>query len=232
MQPEPCAAPSGWRSPAIRWMPSPSKSTSVASSRCPPVTTTTSGPERVQRAGERLDVLGRRPAPASTRASGRFGVITVARGSSRSTSARAGARRRAAPRRTPRPSPGRSPPACPGSSRSSAVVDGSDGLGACRASRSSPRRRRCPSATARTCSTMNAPGTGCTAVTPTVFCAVSAVIAVIPWTPQRANAFRSAWIPAPPPESEPAIDSTAGIGRAHAAQGRTRSYARSSSART
>ena len=48
-------------------------------------------------------------------------------------------------------------------------------------------------------------GTGVTISTPTVFCAVSAVIAVIPCTPQRANAFRSAWIPAPPPESEPAI---------------------------
>ena len=47
-------------------------------------------------------------------------------------------------------------------------------------------------------------------VTPIVLCAVSAVIAVIPCTPQRAKAFRSAWIPAPPPESEPAIDSTAG----------------------
>ena len=46
--------------------------------------------------------------------------------------------------------------------------------------------------------------------TPIVFCAVIAVIAVIPCTPQRANAFRSAWIPAPPPESEPAIESTAG----------------------
>ena len=66
------------------------------------------------------------------------------------------------------------------------------------------------SATARTCSTMNAPGTGWTPVTPTVFCAVSAVSAVMPWTPQRANALRSAWIPAPPPESEPAIESTAG----------------------
>ena len=52
----------------------------------------------------------------------------------------------------------------------------------------------------------------CTALTPVVFCAVSAVIAVIPWTPQRANAFRSAWMPAPPPESEPAIERTAGIG--------------------
>src|SRR5918994_6878599 len=49
--------------------------------------------------------------------------------------------------------------------------------------------------------------------TPTVLWAVSAVIAVIPCTPQRANAFRSAWIPAPPPESEPAIEIAVGIRR-------------------
>ena len=49
--------------------------------------------------------------------------------------------------------------------------------------------------------------------TPTVFWAVIAVIAVMPWTPQAAKAFRSAWIPAPPPESDPAIESTAGICR-------------------
>ena len=61
------------------------------------------------------------------------------------------------------------------------------------------------SATARTWATIISGATGATISTPTVFCAVSAVIAVIPWTPQRANAFRSAWIPAPPPESEPAI---------------------------
>ena len=65
-------------------------------------------------------------------------------------------------------------------------------------------------ATWRTCSMMNSGGTVWIALTPVVFCAVSAVIAVIPWTPQRANAFRSAWIPAPPPESEPAIERTAG----------------------
>src|SRR5438874_11153109 len=46
---------------------------------------------------------------------------------------------------------------------------------------------------------------GRTASTPTVLCAVTAVLAVVPWTPARANAFRSAWIPAPPPESDPAI---------------------------
>src|SRR2546429_3087617 len=51
---------------------------------------------------------------------------------------------------------------------------------------------------------------GKTASTPTVLCAVTAVIAVIPWTPARANAFRSAWMPAPPPESDPAIDSAVG----------------------
>ena len=80
---------------------------------------------------------------------------------------------------------------------------------------------------------MNAPGTGCTPVTPTVFCAVSAVIAVMPWTPQRANAFRSAWIPAPPPESEPAMESTAGTSRDMALRvERARSRAQPSSART
>ena len=54
-------------------------------------------------------------------------------------------------------------------------------------------------------------GTSCTAVTPTVFCAVSATIALMPWQPAAAKAFRSAWIPAPPPESEPAIVRHLGI---------------------
>src|SRR5690606_27907470 len=42
-------------------------------------------------------------------------------------------------------------------------------------------------------------------VTPTVFCAVMAVSALVPKTPSAANVFRSAWMPAPPPESEPAM---------------------------
>ena len=53
---------------------------------------------------------------------------------------------------------------------------------------------------------MNSGGTGWTPVTARVFCAVSAVSAVVPCTPAWANAFRSAWIPAPPPESDPAIE--------------------------
>src|SRR5204862_8166935 len=60
--------------------------------------------------------------------------------------------------------------------------------------------------TERTCSRMNYGGTGCTPVTAFVFWAVNAVSAVAPCTPAWANALRSAWIPAPPPESDPAID--------------------------
>src|SRR3954462_2477881 len=52
---------------------------------------------------------------------------------------------------------------------------------------------------------MNRPGRVSTETTSWVFCAVSATIAEVPWTPHRANALRSAWIPAPPPESEVAI---------------------------
>jgi hypothetical protein len=44
-----------------------------------------------------------------------------------------------------------------------------------------------------------------------VFCAVSAVMAVVANTPSAAQALTSAWMPAPPPLSEPAIASTQGI---------------------
>ena len=66
-------------------------------------------------------------------------------------------------------------------------------------------------ATARTWATMISGGIAWIAVTPSVFWAVIAVIAVIPCAPHAANAFRSAWMPAPPPESEPAIESTRGM---------------------
>src|SRR5690606_36964457 len=42
-------------------------------------------------------------------------------------------------------------------------------------------------------------------VTPRVFWAVTAVITEVPKQPCAANAFRSAWMPPRPPESEPAI---------------------------
>ena len=43
------------------------------------------------------------------------------------------------------------------------------------------------------------------AVTPVVFCAVIDVITDMAYVPLADMAFRSAWIPAPPPESEPAM---------------------------
>ena len=43
-------------------------------------------------------------------------------------------------------------------------------------------------------------GQRCTARIASVFCAVTPTIAVIPWHPAAVNAFRSAWMPAPPPE--------------------------------
>ena len=75
VQPEPCAAPSGWRSPGIRSNASPSKNRSVASSRWPPVTTTLAGPRACRRRASALEVVvgaGQRRG-----ASGTFGVITV-----------------------------------------------------------------------------------------------------------------------------------------------------------
>ena len=50
-----------------------------------------------------------------------------------------------------------------------------------------------------------------TARTPVVFCAVSAVMAVSAKRWCAAMVLMSAWIPAPPLESDPAIDSTAGM---------------------
>ena len=44
-----------------------------------------------------------------------------------------------------------------------------------------------------------------TAKTPSVFCAVTAVITLIPYVPIALNVFKSACTPAPPEESEPAM---------------------------
>src|SRR5205814_4032252 len=48
-------------------------------------------------------------------------------------------------------------------------------------------------------------------LTPLVFCAVRAVMTEAPYTPNAANVLRSAWMPAPPEESEPAMVSAMGI---------------------
>src|SRR5262245_35494327 len=68
-------------------------------------------------------------------------------------------------------------------------------------------------------SRMNSGGASCTERTSAVDWAVRATIALMPWQPSAANAFRSAWIPAPPPESEPAIVRQRGITAAEASIG-------------
>ena len=65
--------------------------------------------------------------------------------------------------------------------------------------------------TASSWAVTNAGGSSWTSVTATVFWAVSATSADMPWQPAAANAFRSAWMPAPPPESDVAIVRHRGI---------------------
>ena len=210
VQPEPCAAPSGWRSPGIsvsvvavedevgRLVAVPAGDDRRPAGRARGARATSSSAVGVLgQPGERarLGDVGR----DDGRARDELGRERVARRP-----------RRAAARRTRRPSPGRARPACPSGSSSSTSRDRRDRRGVAehpdlhRVDAEVARRPRGP-----------APGsivggTGCTPVTPTVFCTVIAVIAVVPCTPARANALRSAWIPAPPPESEPAIERTTG----------------------
>src|SRR6266851_8982002 len=66
------------------------------------------------------------------------------------------------------------------------------------------------STTASICARMTRIGTSWISETVTVFWAVTAVIADVPCTPKAAKVLRSAWMPAPPPESEPAIVSATG----------------------
>ena len=65
-------------------------------------------------------------------------------------------------------------------------------------------------ATASICAATVSGGSVCTPVTPSVFCTVTAVTARHPCTPQAVSARRSAAMPAPPPESVPAIVMTRG----------------------
>ena len=155
-------------------------------------------------------------APASTRASGRFGVTTVARG------------RMQLAQRRPRASCSSSRatglgdhhrverrPACPAASSSSARATASIARDAAehpdlhRVDAEVLRRRRGPAPT------MISGGTGCDGRDrDRVLRGDRGDRASSPCTPARANALRSAWMPAPPPESEPAIDRHTGIGRA------------------
>lgn len=59
--------------------------------------------------------------------------------------------------------------------------------------------------TVSTCSLTNSGSKDTDATTEVVFCAVTAVTALVPKTPSAANVLRSACRPAPPPESDPAM---------------------------
>ena len=61
------------------------------------------------------------------------------------------------------------------------------------------------SATASICPVMMSSGISWKPLTPTEFCTVTAATATQPCTPSIAKVRRSAWMPAPPPESDPAI---------------------------
>jgi hypothetical protein len=63
---------------------------------------------------------------------------------------------------------------------------------------------------ASSCCWTNSMGGTCTAVTPTEFCAVKQVTTLQQWNPKLDRASKSAWIPAPPPESDPAMVYTMG----------------------
>src|SRR6266702_5112155 len=73
--------------------------------------------------------------------------------------------------------------------------------------------------TARICWRISPTGRGKIESTDRVFCAVTHVITDVPCTPTDANDLRSAWIPAPPPESLPAIVSAVRTGRTMGAAG-------------
>ena len=210
VQPEPCAAPSGYRGPSIAQRPG------AVDEDVGAVLGVAAGDDR------------RRPAPSASSASPSSALEAPSPRARRAPAPRAGSgsrrSRAAAPARSAPPAPLGSSSVAPlsetitGSTTTGAVADqverldhgvdrrlvaehpdldrvDADVVGD-RADLGDDHLRGRPASTSST---------------PTVFWAVIAVIAVIPCTPQRANAFRSAWMPAPPPESEPAIERQVGI---------------------
>ena len=164
---EPLDGDRTWSRPSKRW--------STASSPWPPVTIAARAPSPTSRSASSAP---RDASPTSARASTRFGVTTVASGKSRATSAPTASsceQLRAGRRDHHRVDDERHADA--------SARHGGDRLdhGAReRASRSSRRRRRCRRTPRRAAPSRTSAGTSCTAVTPTVFWAVSATIADMP----------------------------------------------------
>src|SRR5690606_19153903 len=140
--------------------------------------------------------------PVSTSASGTLAVTSVERRSSRSpiTATAASSSSRAPPLATITVSRTTGSAAC--ASMASATTVAMAALASIPILMASIARS---SRTVSICARTMPASTGQTRVTPCVFWAVSAVMALVPNTPCAANVFRSAWMPAPPPESLPAI---------------------------
>ncbi len=185
------------------------RSTTSGPSRCPPFTTTAPGfHSAMRRAASRMSSRVRTAMPASTSASGMFGVTTRASRSSVVFSACAASW-----------SSNWSPLLATITGSTTRLGRSSDSIAAATTSTmaevaSMPvltASQPMSAATASICAPTNSAGTRCTPVTPRVFCAVRAVTAEVPYTPWAAKVLRSAWMPAPPPESEPAIVRAVGI---------------------
>ena len=149
------------------------------------------------------------PMPVSAAASRRLGVATRAWGSSRVEVGRQPVGRPSGPARSRRPAPGR-PPAGAAARRGQLGHDVDDGPVGQHAGLDAGTSKS--SSTASICRRTKSRLEGHHAAHLAVFCAVTAVRAVVPWTPWAANVLRSAWAPAPPPESEPAMVRAVGRG--------------------
>src|SRR3990170_3638531 len=177
------------------------RSTSVPR-KWPPFTRTARAPtSAIRRAAARASARDRTRRPASRSASYRFGVTRSAWGSRCRISASA---------KSPRSS--RAPTV--------ATITGSTTRGNFLSSSSSETVRTMSAeynipvfappmsksdSTARSCARTSSTGSGKIELTVRVFWAVTHVITDHPWTPTAAKLLRSAWMPAPPPLSLPAI---------------------------
>src|SRR5580698_5474907 len=208
VQPVPWVWRLAMRGPGNRVTSEPSNSRSTGlPGRCPPLTRIQRGPSELSdSAARRMPVSSVIRLPVSNSASSRLGVSTVASGSKCAfTASRVPADSRLSPcfeTATGSTTTGAGTPASLADTVSTIAADASiPVLTACTGM--SPRTE---SSWART----ESAGTSQYPWTPTEFCAVTAQTTLIPCTPRASIVFRSAWMPAPPAESEPAIASTHG----------------------
>ena len=209
MQPVPCVLAESSRGAVKRVSSRPVQRMSVAApARWPPLTRTLFGPSfRMRRAASSMSASVATGISASAPASWRFGVTTSASGSTASTSAaRAAGWSSASP--------------------DFAIITGSRTIRSWRYARrrsataptigavesmpsftaSAPKS----SSTESICRATNSGGRSNTPWTPREFWAVTAVSTDMPKTRKAEKVLRSAWMPAPPPESDPAMVSALG----------------------